>query len=268
MTPEPPVLDLAAYLGRVGLATPPTPTAAGLAALHLAHATHIPFENIDVVLGRPIRLGLDVLQEKLVRDRRGGYCFEQNLLFAGVLGAVGFPVTMLAARVRYRTTRVLPRTHMLLRVETEEGPHLADVGFGASGLLLPVPFVAGQECRQFHWTYRLTEAAGTWVLQAREPGGWVELYAFTTEPQEAVDYEVANYFVATHPSSPFTRTLTAQLPTPDARYTLRNREFTVERGADTEARHVTDDELPRLLADTYGVSVPPETRFPNRSWGE
>src|SRR5688500_1067883 len=97
-------LDLAAYLARVGLATAPAPTAAGLAELHLAHATHIPFENLDVLLGKPIRLDLASLQQKLVRDRRGGYCFEQNLLFAAVLEAVGFRVSRLAARVRYRAT--------------------------------------------------------------------------------------------------------------------------------------------------------------------
>src|SRR5688572_327227 len=117
-------LDLAAYLARTGLAAVPPATPAGLAELHLAHATHIPFENLDVLLGRPIRLDLDSLQQKLVRDRRGGYCFEQNMLFAAVLEAVGFRVSRLAARVRYRTTRLLPRTHMLLLVDADGGPYL------------------------------------------------------------------------------------------------------------------------------------------------
>ena len=80
--------DFAEYLERVGLSTVPEPTAAGLAELHVAHATHIPFENLDVLLGRPIRLDLESLHRKLVRDRRGGYCFEQNLLFATVLEKV------------------------------------------------------------------------------------------------------------------------------------------------------------------------------------
>src|SRR5438093_5316594 len=93
------------------------PSRQTLDALHLAHATHIPFENLDVLLGRPIRLDLDGLQAKLVRGRRGGYCFEQNLLFAAVLERLGFRVTRLAARVRYGTTRLLPRTHMLMKVD-------------------------------------------------------------------------------------------------------------------------------------------------------
>jgi N-hydroxyarylamine O-acetyltransferase len=268
MTPEPvPALDLGEYLRRVGLPAAPRPTAAGLAELHLAHATHIPFENIDVLLGRPIHLDPGSLRQKLVRDHRGGYCFEQNLLFAAVLEAVGFRVTKLAARVRYRATRLLPRTHMLLRIDTESGPWLADVGFGGGGPVLPVPMVPGREQEQFAWAYRLAdEGAGTWVLKGRRPGGWYDLYAFTQEPQEVVDYELANYYVSTHPDSPFTRALAVQLAGTDARYLLRNRELTVERAEAAETRTVTDAELPDLLARTFGLSVPPGTTFPDRPW--
>src|SRR5690349_15099497 len=128
-------LDLDAYLDRIGYAGPRLPTRRVLEGLHLAHTTHVPFENLDILLGRPIRLDLDSLQAKLVRDRRGGYCFEQNTLFAAGLEQMGFAVTRLAARVRFGASRLLPRTHMLLRVDVEGEPFLADVGFGGSGLL-------------------------------------------------------------------------------------------------------------------------------------
>jgi N-hydroxyarylamine O-acetyltransferase len=259
-------LDLDAYLGRIGLGAAPKPTRDGLAELQLAHATHIPFENLDVLLGRPIRLDLESLQRKLVRERRGGYCFEQNLLFAAVLEAVGFRVTKLAARVRYRATKLLPRTHMLLLVETDDGPHLADVGFGGSGPLLPLRLAVGREQRQFLWTYRLVQEDGPHVLQARHPTGWQDFYAFTLEPHEAVDYEVASYYVSTHPDSAFTRTLAVQLPTPEARYLLRNRELTVERATGTETRTVSDDELPEVIARLFGLTIPPGTTFPDRPW--
>jgi N-hydroxyarylamine O-acetyltransferase len=258
--------DLAAYLTRVGLAAAPDPTADGLAALHLAHATHVPFENIDVLLGRPIRLDLPSLQGKLVAGRRGGYCFEQNLLFAAALEAVGFPVTRLAARVRYRANRLLPRTHMLLRVEAGGESWLADVGFGGSGPLTALRLVPGAEQRQFLWSYRLTEEGGVWVLQGKTPGGWQDFYAFTLERQELVDYEVANYYVSTHPDSPFTRSLVAQRPTPEARYLLRNRELTVETAAGGETRNVSDAELPNVLARLFGLTVPDGTTFPDRPW--
>src|SRR5262245_49690105 len=102
--PEPDTIDLAAYFERISYAGDTSPSRATLEALHLAHATHIPFENLDVLLGRPIRLDLASLQAKLVRDRRGGYCFEQNRLFASVLESLGFAVTTLAARVRFRAS--------------------------------------------------------------------------------------------------------------------------------------------------------------------
>jgi N-hydroxyarylamine O-acetyltransferase len=258
--------DLAAYLDRVGLPSAPAPTADGLASLHLAHATHVPFENIDILLGRPIRLDLPSLQKKLVADRRGGYCFEQNLLFAGALEAVGLPVTRLAARVRYRANRLLPRTHMLLKVEAGGVSWLADVGFGGSGPLAALRLVPGVEQLQFLWSYRLVEEGGLWVLQGKSPAGWQDFYAFTLERQELIDYEVANHYVSTHPDSPFTRALAAQLPTPDTRYMLRNRELTVETAAGSDTRTISDAELPEVLARDFGLTVPPDATFPDRPW--
>lgn len=251
--------DMSAYLARVGYAGPLAATAAVLDALHLAHATHIPFENLDVLLGNPPRLDLANLQAKLVHDLRGGYCFEHNLLFAAVLKEVGFAVTPLAARVRFRAARLLPRTHMLLLVKAGEGAWVADVGFGGGGPLKPVPFDAGQVSVQFSWAYRVVEeSAGLWVLQS---GGvddmWDDLYSFTLEPQELVDYELANYFVSTHPDSPFTSAVTAQRATPDARYILRNRVLTIDHGSELATRVLADEaEMLRVLADTFGLHVP------------
>jgi N-hydroxyarylamine O-acetyltransferase len=263
MSPENPApFDLEAYLGRIAYAGERKPTAAVLGALHLAHATHIPFENLDIQLGRPIRLDLESLQAKLVRGQRGGYCFEHNTLFAAALEQVGFGVTRLAARVRFGATRTLPRTHMLLCVETEGRSWLADVGFGGEGLLKPLPLVAGPTVQQFARTYRLQKEAGLWVLQALQGGTWLDFYAFTLEPQLPVDYELANWFTSTHPDSIFVRTLTAQRQTPEARFVLRQREFTVIRGHQTQTRTLADDEeLLRVLADTFGLEFPAGTRF-------
>lgn len=269
MTTEP-TLDLDAYLARVGYDGPLAATETVLADLHLAHAAAIPFENIDVLLGRPPRLDLDTLQAKLVRGGRGGYCFEQNLLFAAVLERLGFAVTRLAARVLYRATRRLPRTHMLLRVDLPGGPYLADVGFGVEGLLRPVPLADGRAEEQFAWAYRPVRRDGGWVLQARSgDGGWADLYWFTEDPHDPVDYEPANHFVATHPSSPFTRTLTAQRPTPEARLVLRNRDLVTDRGGGrVESRAVADGELLDVLAGVFGLRLPPGTALPDHPWGE
>ena len=257
------VMQLDAYLKRIDYSGDLRPSAAVLAALHLAHATHIPFENLDVLRGVPIRLDLDSLQGKLVDARRGGYCFEHNLLFSAVLEALGFAVSRLAARVRHRRTDVAPRTHMLLLVDIDGQTWLADVGFGAEGLLLPVPFGAEEESRQFAWTYRVIALREEWVLQSKHGEQWVDMYAFTLEPQQQIDYEVANHYTSTHPESRFVKGLTVQLPTPAARTALRNRELTVDAGGTTTTRVMADDEeIRRVLQDTFGLPVPADLRFP------
>jgi N-hydroxyarylamine O-acetyltransferase len=259
-------LHLDAYLKRVGYAAGREPTRAVLEALHLAHATRIPFENLDILLGRPIPLDLASLQEKLVAGGRGGYCYEQNLLFAAALERIGFNVTRLAARVRYRTERILPRSHMLLLVSAGGSQWIADVGFGLEGLLQPVPFEAGRESRQFAWTYRVVEEAGESMLQSLRGQAWTNLYSFSLEPQTAADYEMANYYNSTHPDSRFTRTLVVQLPAPEARVALRNLELITDRGGSVTTRMLAgDDELLTVLAGTFGLRFPPGTRFKYRA---
>ncbi len=260
---QPVALDLDAYLRRIEYAGDLVPTRATLDALHLAHATHIPFENLDILLGVPIRLDLASLQAKLVTGRRGGYCFEQNALFAAVLERLGFAVTRLAARVRLGSDAVRPRTHMALRVDVEGASILADVGFGASGLILPVPFGHRLPSTQYAWTYRVVDEAGAWLLQWQRGDAWEDLYAFTDEPQHAVDYELANYYTSTHPESRFTQTLTAQRIASDVRYILRDRVYAEDRGAEIRERMLADDaEMLSVLAEVFGLRFPSETRFP------
>lgn len=258
---DPVGLDLRAYLRRIRYAGPLAATRATLEALHLAHATAIPFENLDILLGRPIRLDLASLQAKLVAGGRGGYCFEQNGLFAAALERVGFDVTRLAARVRLGTERVLPRTHMTLLVAVDGIEVLADVGFGADGLLLPVP-LGGRAVPHFAWTYRVAEADGAYVLQTRRDGAWLDLYAFTREPQLPVDYEIANHYTSTHPASRFTLVLTAQRLATDVRRILRNRVYSEDRGTEVATRTLAnDDEILEVLATEFGLAFPRGTRF-------
>jgi N-hydroxyarylamine O-acetyltransferase len=260
---EKPEIDLEAYLRRIGYSGDLQPDRAVLEALHLAHATSIPYENLDVLLKRPILLDLESLQDKLVHAGRGGYCYEQNSLFAQVLRQIGFKVTTLAARVRYRTTLMLPRTHMTLLVQAEEESFLADVGFGSSGLLLPVPFDSSAEVRQYAWSYRIIAEGSLRVLQLLRDGSWIDLYAFSLEPQETADYDMANYYVSTHPASRFVHTLTAQKMTTDERHTLRDREYSVDRGTHITTRELdSTDDLETLLTETFGLRLPVGFRYP------
>ena len=256
------MFDLPDYLKRIGYTGGLTAGPALLNSLHLAHATRIPFENLDILLGLPIQVDLESIQRKLVHGGRGGYCFEHNLLLAGALQELGFEVTMLAARVRIGSDQVRARTHMLLMVDLAGERFLADVGFGARGFLSPLPFRPGEIFRRFHWVYRIVAEDGAWVLQSREGEDWIDLYAFTLEPQHWIDYKVANHYVATHPDSQFAKGIIVQRPTPDARYSLFNMDFSIDRGDGPETRTLEDPtELLQVLEETFGLVFPPGTAF-------
>jgi N-hydroxyarylamine O-acetyltransferase len=255
-------LDLDAYLARVGARRPLAPTREGLVALHRAHCAAVPFENLDILLGRPILLDLPALEAKLVRARRGGYCFELNTLFRAALEALGFAVVSLAARVRAGTTGIRPRTHMLLRVDLPEGPLLADVGFGGEGLVHPIPLAEGSETWVGATGHRLLREDDLWVLQGSATGQWTDLYAFTLEPHYPVDFEMANHYTSTYPRSAFVVNLTAQRSWPEKRAILRNRDLVVREGGKSEASTVRDPEhLLEVLAMVFDLAFPPGTRF-------
>jgi N-hydroxyarylamine O-acetyltransferase len=220
----------------------------------------IPFENLDILLGRQISLDLAALQLKLVGGRRGGYCFEQNTLFRAALEALGFAVTSLAARVRGGGV-LRPRTHMLLRVDLDEGPWLADVGFGGDGPVHPVPLVADADGDAPG--FRLRHEDGLWVLTGDSTGERMDLYAFTLEPHFHVDFEMANHFTSTWPHSPFVQSLTAQRSWPRRRAILRNRDLTIREGASVLSETIRDAEhLLDVLDREFSLSFPRGTRFP------
>jgi N-hydroxyarylamine O-acetyltransferase len=253
-------LDLGAYLRRIGLEARPAANLAGLQALHFAHATTIPFENLDIQMGLPIRLDLASLQAKLVRRHRGGYCFEHNTLFLAGLKAVGFDAIPCEARVRLGVMEVLPRTHMLLLVRLEGATWLCDVGFGGEGLLHPVS-MDGEAHGQFMNTYRVSEEGGLRVLQSYHHGAWEDLYAFVPEPRFPIDFEMANHYTSTHPESRFLKTLTAQLPGLEVRRILRNRAYAELRGEQAEGREVAREDMGSLLWEAFGIELPEGARF-------
>lgn len=269
-------VDLDAYCARIGYAGSREPGESVLHALHYAHARAIPFENLDILLGRPLSLNLADLQQKLVRARRGGYCFEQNALFAAILRAMGFEVTTLLARVRFGipAEQQTPRTHMVLRVDTDGGPWLADVGFGGLGLTVPLRMEPDAVQPSHLETYRLVvddadpsqARPHAWRLQALLASNWADVYTFTLEPQFPVDFEVANHFTATHPRSHFTQMIVCALPSGDCRYVLRGPELGVRRAGVVERTPIGDpDEVLEVLAKHFGLFFPPGTRFTPRT---
>jgi N-hydroxyarylamine O-acetyltransferase len=247
---------LDAYLARIDYTGPLDASLPTLQALHAAHATHIPFENVDVLLGRGVDVDPAALHRKLVAGSRGGYCFEHNLLFGAVLQELGFDVTYLSARVRLGAVGVRPRTHMLLLVSFAGSRWIADVGFGSDGLLAPVPFDPAAESAQSLRTYRIVPEGTWWVMQARGAGDWRDLYAFTLDAHERIDYEVLNHYTATHPRSIFRSLLLVHRVFLDRRVTLLNRELTIETGTGVTTRVLTEKEALDALGETFGVTLP------------
>lgn len=254
-------LDLDAYLTRIGYGGETKPDVATLYALHRAHLASIPFENLEVVLGRPVLLDVAALQDKMVRRRRGGYCYEQNLLFAAALERVGFQVKGLGARVRAGASATRAVTHMLLNVEADGEEWHCDVGFGADGLLEPLPLREGaaarQNVRQGEWRYGIeVEEEDVRVLRTGRPDGWLDLYAYTTARCLPVDYVVMNHYTSTHPRSPFIRRPVLQRAAPDVRRRLIGTHLTRTRpDGSSDERDVPVGELRETFVGEFGVAL-------------
>ncbi|MDO8837748.1 MAG: arylamine N-acetyltransferase [Parvibaculum sp.] len=257
-------IDLDSYFARIGYDGPRAPTLDTLKALHYAHALSIPFENLDVLAKRPVNLDLPSLQRKLVTEKRGGYCFEVNALFAAVLGELGFDVTTLIGRVRWMAPENADtaRSHMLMRVELPEGPFVADVGFGGLTMTGPIRFETGIEQQTPHEPRRLLTHEDGFELQAKIAGEWTPIYRFTLEPHRRSDYEVASWYTSTHPGSIFVQFLMAGLPREGQWLSLFNCDFKI-RSLDgkAEARKLESvDEIADVLGTYFGIPLAEEDK--------
>jgi N-hydroxyarylamine O-acetyltransferase len=253
-------LDLDAYLRRVGYSGPTEPSEAALAALHRAHLAAIPFENLDIMLGRGVQVDLDSIQAKLVHAGRGGYCYEHGQLFGAVLERLGFGVDRLLARVGPDGEPTRPRTHLTLRVTAGSGIWLADVGFGSSPpgpLSLRRPRAGGQQDLN-GWVYEVVpdeKTERTWKLRELRGGDWVTLYRFEDQRVYPADVVMSNHFTSTYPESWFTWQPVVVRRDPDAIVSLVGRTCTVTRpGHVKERRQLTDDEFAAALTDVFALT--------------
>lgn len=257
-------IDLDAYLRRIGYDGSRAPTLETLRALHLRHALAIPFENLDPFLRRPVRLDMPSLEQKLVRGGRGGYCFEHNLLFKHALDAFGFRVAGLAARVVWNVPdgMTLPRTHMLLRVAIDGQDYIADVGFGGQTLTGPIRLIAGVEQATPHEPFRLLADGDGFLMQVSIAGDWKSLHRFDLQEQLLADYELANWYISTHPESRFVKNLTVAMPAPARRYALFNTEFALHHldGPSEHRKLAGAAEIRQVLEEVFGLtlSIDPE----------
>ena len=251
-------VNLNAYFERIGFAGSIAPTLATLELIHALHPAVIPFENLNPLLGLPVNLDLASIEKKLLSERRGGYCYEHNLLLMAVLRELDFSVRGLAARVLWSDPSAVdrPPTHMLLAVDISGATYIADVGFGGLTLTTPLKLKSETEQPTPHETFRLTGGEPDWTLEARLGEEWKPLYIFDTAEKTLEDYAASNLILST--DSPFTRELRVALSPSGKRLALRNNRFTTHAaGEPSESRLLTSlAEMREVLSGPFGIQLP------------
>lgn len=239
------------YLERIGMELPENvvPDSAFLRELQFAHCTHIPYENLDIIRGIPLSLDEDDLFRKVVEERKGGFCFELNGLFAWLLRQLGYKVTEYAARYLRGESGIPMRRHRVLKVEAEDGVWCCDVGIGEVCPRYPVRLTEGVEQPQLGECYRFDrdDFLG-WVLMDLHKGEWRRFYSFTEEPQLPQDYDALCVYCEKSPKSPFINAEMFSLKTPAGRITLDGHIYKEFDGEEVRVRELTDAEMPWAYA--------------------
>jgi N-hydroxyarylamine O-acetyltransferase len=224
----------------------------------------IAFDAFVVFLFESVDVAPATVDAKLIGAGRGGYCYEHNTLFARVLRTIGFEVEMLVGRVRWLVLPgdpPRPRTHMALCVTINGQRWLADVGFGGAVPTAPLRMDVAEPQPTAYEPLRIFPFGAGLLVQSHYDGRWHSLYELSREPQLAVDYELPNWFTATHPGSHFRHRLIVSRVTPEARHTLLNGRLTVRRpGGEVERRILDADQIERLLRETFALPVEPAWR--------
>ena len=249
-------MNLGAYLDRIRFVQPLRTDAATLRALHRAHMLSVPFENLDIHAGRRIELSLPRLYDKIVRRRRGGFCYELNGLFAWALSEMGFWVQLHSARVCGADGPGAEFDHLVLQVFAERN-WLVDVGFGDS-FLEPLRLEEGAISEQQSIGYRLSQSDNDWTLHRRDPDGdWQRQYLFTLVPRSLSDFDARCAWHQTDPRSHFTRNRICTLPTENGRITLSGMRLITTRNGVRDERELDRAEYSAMLNDRFGIAPGP-----------
>lgn len=249
------MFDHQAYLNRINYQGSVEPNAATLKALHYQHMLTVPFENLDIYLGKSIALDQSAFYAKIVQQKRGGFCYELNALFAQLLQELGFQVTLLSGRVAIPAGGYgADFGHLALLVEIDNYSWLVDVGFGDS-FREPIGFSPVSE--QVRNNYRLVaEEAGYWILLQRPKSEQQEnsLYLFTLEPRKLEDFKNLCLYQQTSPDSIFTKGRLCTKATTEGRITLTEKALLVTTGIEKQEYPITsEDHYQSLLKEHFGI---------------
>jgi len=262
---EPCLTDRALYLRRLGFDAPPAPTLETLRQLQLRHTGVFPFENLTTLSGEPVLIDLPSIEQKVLHNGRGGYCYELNNLFLALLQELGFDARAISGRVVMGQPEGAwtARTHRLSLVIIDDVRYITDVGFG--GMVPTAPLLLDSRAEQLtpHEPYRIDLHVDGFTLRANVAGEWRAMYIFDLQRQEDIDFAVGNWYVSTHPESSFVKQLMVARTGEGWRRTLNNGNFAIHRiGQDSERREVTDvQELIGLLGSEFGIRVPEQAQL-------
>ena len=257
---EPRLTNRASYLQRLGFDAPPAPTLETLRQLQLRHTGAFPFENLTTLSGEPVLIDLPSIEQKILHERRGGYCYELNNLYLALLQELGFDARGISGRVVMGQPEGAwtARTHRLSLVTLDGVRYISDVGFGGMVPTAPLLLDTADEQSTPHESYRIEQHVDGYTLRAQVAGEWRAMYIFDLQRQEDIDYTVGNWYVSTHPESSFAKQLMVARTGEGWRRTLNNGSFAIHRlGHDSERRQVTDlQALLNLLESEFGILVP------------
>jgi len=251
-------VNIDAYLARIGIDHRPEPTAAALKGLQKAHLFTVPYENLDILAGKPLSLDRDALFDKIVTRHRGGFCFELNELFGHLLRGLGYEVTDSFGRfLRGETVIPMRRHHVLLvKAADDDTRYLADVGVGSGSPTFPMRLTVGETLHDRADTYRLrTDDFLGWVVEEIHDGQWRDVYSFTEERQLPVDFVTTCFYCEHAPESPFNKAEMVSLRTENGRKTRDGGEFRLFADGDVKLIHPRDDrEADRLMRDWFDLN--------------
>ena len=244
--------DLESYFNRIGFAFPERVDVATLSSMMRQQLFSVPFENIDVQNGKIVSLVPEDIADKILRQRRGGYCYEVNGLFAMALEALGIRYQFVAARPMFYPAR-RPRTHMAIVADIDGFRWLCDLGFGSYGIRVPMRLdVLDLEVRQDHDTFMLTkDGTGEYLLKALVEGVWTNQYGFDLSAQEWIDFVPANHLNSTHPDAIFVQKLLVVLHNPTGRTILVGDMLKMVDGERIEKRTLSQDAVSDVLRGVF-----------------